>query len=71
MANPCTFTVCTLCKSVHDATLGTTAWFMTDGMLTPVRGTICGACALVRSEAGEHPETVVDRRGKEVDDGQA
>ncbi len=68
MANPCTFTCCTLCKTITDATAGQQAWFLTDSAITPVRGLICGACALVRTEAGEHPENVVDRRSKDGDD---
>lgn len=66
MADPCVWIVCSICKAVHDAATSTAMWFLTDTTptLTPVRGFVCGACVLVRHEAG-YDVTTVDRRTEE------
>ncbi len=61
MANPCCWVVCTICSAVHDAQTTTRAWFVNDSMIWPVRGNVCGACALVRHEQGLDPETINTR----------
>ncbi len=68
MASQAQFIICSICRAVHDAITSTPAWFLADGMLTPVRGPVCEPCSHERLKSGQHRETVIDRRSKEVDD---
>lgn len=45
MADPCVWTMCSICRDPFDATTGAWAWFETDATITPVRGLVCSGCS--------------------------